>query len=148
MFNPEQAAAFDTVLKSVTNNQGHLFFIHTAGGYGKTFFCNTITAEVRRKQQVTLYVALSGIAALLLDKRRMSHLHFKIPLSINEDSVAGLKQNSHMFPAIQQTKVIIWDEVPIQHKYDINAVNQCLRDLLEVSNHLHLIAIKLTYHLE
>jgi len=113
MFNPEQAAAFDTVLKSVTNNQGHLFFIHTAGGYGKTFFCNTITAEVRRKQQVALYVALSGIAALLLDKRRMSHLHFKIPLSINEDSVAGLKQNSHMFPVIQQTKVIIWDEVPI-----------------------------------
>jgi len=148
MFNPEQAAAFDTVLKSVTNNQGHLFFIHTTGGCGKTFFCNTITAEVRRKQQVALYVALSRIAALLLDKRRMSHSHFKIPLSINEDSVAGLKQNSHMFPVIQQTKVIIWDEVPIQHKYNIDAVDQCLRDLLEVSNHLHLIAIKLTYYLE
>ena len=148
MFNPEQAAAFDTVLKSVTNNQGHLFFIHTTGGCGKTFFCNTITAEVRRKQQVALYVALSRIAALLLDKRRMSHSHFKIPLSINEDSVAGLKQNSHMFPVIQQTKVIIWDEVPIQHKYDIDTVDQCLRDLLEVSNHLHLIAIKLTYYLE
>ena len=113
IFNPKQAAIFDAVLESITNNQGHLSFIHAVGGCGKTFFYNTITAEVRRKQQVALYVALSRIAALLLDKRRMSHSHFKIPLSINEDSVAGLKQNSHMFPVIQQTKVIIWDEVPI-----------------------------------
>jgi len=36
----------------------------------------------------------------------------------------------------------------MQHKYDINAVDQCLRNLLEVSNHLHLIALELTYYLE
>jgi len=62
---------------------------------------------------VILCIALSGIAALLLDKERMSYLYFKISLSINENSVAGLKHNSYMFPVIQQTKVIIWDEVPI-----------------------------------
>jgi len=28
-------------------------------------------------------------------------------------SVAGLKHNGYMFPAIQQTRVIIWDEVPM-----------------------------------
>ena len=89
--------------------------------------------------QVALCVALSGIAALLLDGGRTSHSRFKIPLSIHEDSVAGLNQ---------QTKVIIWDEVPMQHKYDINAVDQCLRDLLEVSNHLHLIALELICYLE
>jgi len=95
-----------------------------------------------------LCVVLSGIIALLLDGERTSHSRFKIPLSIYEDSVAGLKRNSYMFPVLQQTKVIIWDEVPMQHKYDIDAVNQCLRDLLEVSNHLHLIALELTYYLE
>ena len=98
--------------------------------------------------QVALCVASSGIAALLLDRRRTSHSRFKIPLSIHEDSVAGLKRNSYMFPVLQQTKVIIWDEVPMQHKYDIDAVDQCLRDLLEVGNHLHLIALELTYYLE
>jgi len=148
MFNPEQAVAFDTILKSVTNNQGHLFFIHAAGGCGKTFLYNTIATEVRRREQVVLYVASSEIAALLLDGGRTSHSCFKIPLSINEDSVAGLKWNSYIFPVIQQTKVIIWDEVPIQHKYNINAVDQCLRDLLKVSDHLHLIAVELTYYLE
>ena len=93
-------------------------------------------------------MASSGIAALLLDGGRTSYSRFKIPLSIHEDSVAGLKRNSYMFPVLQQTRVIIWDEVPMQYKYDIDAVNQCLRDLLEVSNHLYLIALKLTYYIE
>jgi len=148
MFNPEQTVAFDAVLESVTNNQGYLFFIHAAGGCRKTFLYNTIATKVRRRGQMVLYVASSKIAALLLDRGRTSHSCFKIPLSINEDSVAGLKWNSYMFPVIQQTKVIIWDEVPIQHKYDIDTVDQCLRDLLKVSDHLHLIAVELTYYLE
>jgi len=62
--------------------------------------------------------------------------------------VAGLKCNSYMFPVLQQTKVIIWDEVSMQHKYDIDAVDQCLRDLLKVSNHLHLITLELTHYIE
>ena len=144
MFNPEQTAAFDAVLEFITNNQGHLFFIYAVSGCGKIFLCNTIAAEVRRREQIALCVASSGIAVLLLDRGRTSHSCFKIPLSINEDSVAGLKWNSYMFPVIQQTKVIIWDEVPMQHKYDIDAIDQYLRDLLEVSDYLYLIAIELT----
>ena len=93
-------------------------------------------------------VTSSGIAALLLDGGKTSHSCFKISLSIHEDSVAELKRNSYIFPVLQQTKVIIWDKVPMQHKYDIDAVDQCLRNLLEVSNHLHLIALELTYYLE
>jgi len=100
IFNPDQAAAFDAVLESVTNNQGYLFFIHAAGGYRKTFLCNTIAAKVRRRGQVAPYVVSSGIAALLLDGGRTSHSHFKIPLSIHEDSVTRLKCNSYMFPVL------------------------------------------------
>jgi len=107
IFNPKQAAAFDAVLKSITNNQGYLFFIHTAGGCGKTFLCNTIATKVRRRGQMVLWIASSRIVALLLDGERTSHSCFKIPHSINKDSVAGLKHNSYMFPVIQQTKVII-----------------------------------------
>ena len=91
--------------------------------------CNTIAAEVRRRGQVALCVASSRIAALLLDGERISHSCFKISLSIHEDFVAGLKHNSYMFTVLQQTKVIIWDKVPMQHKYNIDTVDQCLRDL-------------------
>jgi len=144
IFNPDQVATFNAILESVTNNQGHLFFIHAVSGCGKTFLCNTIAAEVRRRGQIALCMTSSGIAALLLDGGRTSHSRFKIPFSIYEDSVTGLKCNSYMFPVLQQTKVIIWDEVSMQHKYDIDAVDQCLRDLLKVSSHLHLIALELT----
>jgi len=100
MFNPKQAATFDAILESIINNQDHLFFIYTAGSYGKTFLCNTIAAKVRRREQVVLYIASSEIAILLLDRGRTSYLCFKISLSINEDSVARLKQNSYIFPVI------------------------------------------------
>ena len=73
IFNPDQAAAFDAILESITNNQGYLFFIHAAGGCGKTFLCNTIAAEVRRRGQVALCVASSGIAALWMEEEHLTH---------------------------------------------------------------------------
>jgi len=100
IFNLDQATAFDVVLESVTNNQGHLFFIHAAGSFGKTFLCNTIVAKVRKRGQIALHVVSSRITTLLLDRERTSHLCSKIPLSIHEDSVAGLKHNSYIFPVL------------------------------------------------
>ena len=126
IFNPEQAAIFDAIPKSITNNQDYLFFIHTASGCGKTFLCNTVVTEVRRREQVALCIVLSGIATLLLDGGRIFYtfyLCFKISFSISKNSVAGLKWNSYMFPVIQQTKIIIWDKVFVQHKYNINTID-------------------------
>jgi len=49
IFNPNQAATFDAVLESVTNNQGHLFFIHTAGGCKKTFFATLLLLRLEEE---------------------------------------------------------------------------------------------------
>jgi len=100
IFNSNQATAFDAILESITNNQGYLFFIHAAGNYGKIFLCNTIAAEVRKRDQIALYIVSSRIAALLLNRERTFHSHFKIPFSIHGNSVAGLKHNSYMFPVL------------------------------------------------
>jgi len=100
IFNLDQAIAFDAILESVINNQGHLFFIHATGSCRKTFLCNTIAAEVKKRGQVALCVTLSGIATLLLNRGRTSYSRFKISLSIHEDSVAGLKHNNYMFPVL------------------------------------------------
>jgi len=134
IFNPDQATAFNAILESVTNNQGYLFFIHAVSGCGKTFLCNTIAAEVRRRSQIVLCVASSGIVALLLDGRRTSYSCFKIPLSIHEDSVAGLKHNSYMltkfilFPFVitPPVTVVPWTSshilygLPLHQKGDIS----------------------------
>jgi superfamily II DNA or RNA helicase len=66
-FNPQQKEAFDKVVDSVNNDRGNLFFLHSAGGGGKTHVCNTIAAAVRAKGEVALCVASSAIAALLLN---------------------------------------------------------------------------------
>ena len=104
IFNPDQLAVFNAILESITSNQG---YIHAAGGYKKTFLYNTIAAKFRRRGQVVLCVVSSGIAAFLLDGERISYSCFKIPLSIYEDSVVGLKCNSYMFPVLQQTRVVL-----------------------------------------
>ena len=66
-FNQEQKQAFHKVLDSVNNDKGKIFFLHSAGGCGKTYICNTIAAAVHAQGKVVLCVASSAIAALLLD---------------------------------------------------------------------------------
>ena len=46
-FNNPQRAVYDAVMDSVNNNISRLFFLHSAGGCGKTFVCNTIASAVR-----------------------------------------------------------------------------------------------------
>ena len=67
-FNAEQRNFFDA------NNKGKMLFIHSAGGCGKTFVCNTIAAAVRAQGKVALCVSSSGIAALLLHQENVNFL--------------------------------------------------------------------------
>jgi hypothetical protein len=133
-FNPGQSAIFDEIIGSVTGDQGHLFFIHSAGGCGKTFLCNTIAAEVRRRGEVALCVASSGIAALLLAGGRTAHSRFRIPIPAHDASVASIPPRSDIYEVIQRTKVIIWDEIPMQNRYAIESVDRGLRDARRVSS--------------
>jgi hypothetical protein len=130
LFNHEQRTAYDAVMESVNDNNSKMFFLHSAGGCGKTFVCNTIAAAVRAQGKIALCVASSGIASLLLEGGRTAHSTFKIPIQVNDTSSCSIGRNSHMFQVIQQTSIIIWDEVPMQHKYAIDAVDRTLQDVL------------------
>ena len=130
LFNDDQRNVYNAVMDSVNNNSGKLFFLHSAGGCGKTFVCNTIAAAVRAQGKIALCVASSGIASLLLEGGRTAHSTFKIPLQIHEASFCNISRNSNIFPLLQQTSIIIWDEVPMQHKYAVDAVDRTIRDLL------------------
>jgi PIF1-like helicase len=129
-FNPEQQDAFESAISSVTEKLGNMVFIHSTGGCGKTLVCNTIAAAVRSQGKIALCIASSGIAALL-EGGRTAHSRFRIPLDINETLVANIDHQSFMLPVLKQTEVIIWDEVPMQHKYAIDSVDRAVRDLLK-----------------
>ena len=130
-FNHEQLETFNAVMDSVDNNLGRMIFIHSAGGCGKTFVCNTLASAVRSNGDVALCVASSGIAALLLEGGRTAHSRFKIPIPALDISIANIKKSTQLADLILHTKVTIWDEVPMQHKNAIESVDRAFRFILD-----------------
>ena len=49
-FNNEQRQLFEDFMQSYDQKLGKIFFVHAAGGCGKTFVCNTIAAAIRSSE--------------------------------------------------------------------------------------------------
>ncbi|XP_025647859.1 uncharacterized protein [Arachis hypogaea] len=126
----EQRTAFDIIIDSVNNDRGGFFFLYGYGGTGKTFIWRTLSAYLRSSGNTVLNVASSGIASLLLPNGRTAHSRFKIPLSINEDSICNIKQGTPLSKLICKAKLIIWDEAPMLSKYCYEALDKSLKDIL------------------
>jgi hypothetical protein len=76
-------------------------------------------------------VASSGIAALLLPGGRTAHSRFRIPIDIFADSSCNVKKNTKIAQLLRRADLIIWDEVPMQHRHCFEAVDRTLRDIRE-----------------
>ena len=128
--NLEQCEAYSHVLGSVEGGAGRLFFLNGPAGTGKTFVYNTICHKVRSEGWIALCVASSGIAALLLRGGRTSHSMFKIPIDgLTDESTCSIPKQSQLAALIRQVKIIIWDEVPMQHRFGPEAVDRTCRDI-------------------
>ncbi|KNZ71340.1 hypothetical protein J132_00015, partial [Termitomyces sp. J132] len=121
-FNGEQLKTFNEVMDSVDNNLDKTIFIHSAGRCGKTCVCNTLASAVWSNGDVALCVT-SGIAVLLLEGGRTAYSRFKIPISALNTSIANIKGGTQLSQLLLWSKVVIWDEVPMQHKNAIDSVD-------------------------
>ena len=74
-------------------------------------------ATTRAQKKIVLNVASSGIASLLLLGGRTTHSTFSIPLLMTEESTCIIAQGSLRAKLLIETKLIIWDEVPMMNKY-------------------------------
>lgn len=128
-FNPGQRSAFDKIIAAVENKSGKCFFLHGAGGTGKTYVYNTVCHHLRGKRLIVLCVASSGIAALLLSGGRTAHSRFKIPIEIHEEAPCNIGKNSELAQLIRITDIVIWDEAPMLHRHNHEAVDRALRDI-------------------
>ncbi len=81
--------------------------------------------------EAVISVASSGIAALLLKNGITAHSRFKIPIKIHEDSVCSIGLQSKEAENIRQSKIIIWDEAPMAHKFCFHSVDRLLRDIMK-----------------
>lgn len=129
--NIEQKCVYDVVLDSVYRDVGGFFFVYESGGCGKTFLWRTIISRLRSESVIVLPVASSGIASTLLPGGRTVHSRFKIPLKLDDSSTCSISMNSDIAELLKQTKLIIWDEAPIQHRYPFEALDRSLRDIMK-----------------
>ncbi|PIA60482.1 hypothetical protein AQUCO_00300169v1 [Aquilegia coerulea] len=74
----------------------------------------------------------TGIASLLLTGGRTAHSTFKIPFEVLDDSVCSVTKQTIHAELFKRAKLIIWDEVPMQHRLCVEAVDRTLRDIREI----------------
>ncbi|XP_016164428.1 ATP-dependent DNA helicase PIF2-like [Arachis ipaensis] len=134
LLNRDQRVAYDTIVNAVTRGMGGFFFVYGYGGTGKTFLWNVLSASIRLKGHIVLNMASSGIAALLLPNGRTAHSRFKVPLSVNQDSICNIKQGTPLAHLISSAKLIIWDEAPMLNKFCFEALDKCLKDVLRFNH--------------
>ena len=128
--NPDQRSCFDTIVATInTDPRTAHFFIQGPAGTGKTFLYRCLCHHYRSQSKIILYVASSGIAALLLPGGTTAHSRFRIPLDIHEASTCNVLKNSQLADLLRNTALIIWDEVPMQYKYCFEAVHRMLTDV-------------------
>lgn len=106
-----------------------VFFIDAPGGTGKTFVLNHIVDSVRVHSHIVIPASSSGIAALLLWNGRTAHSVFKIPIPCHDNSTCNMAANSHMADVVRAARLIIWDEVGMAHRHQVEAVDRLFRDL-------------------
>ena len=128
--NPDQRSSFDTIVSAInTDPQNAHFFLQGPAGTGKTFLYRCLCHYYRSQSKIVLYVASSSIAALLLPGGTTAHSRFRIPIDIHEASVCNIPKNSQLADLLRNTALIIWDEVPMQHKFCFEAVHRTLTNI-------------------
>jgi hypothetical protein len=120
-----------TMFNAIGQGKGVVFFLDSPGGLGKTFVYSVLLASVRQDIHVTIGVASSGIAALLLEGGRTSHSVFKIPIAFGRDSMCSIHVQSIFAKLLREAKLIVWDEAPTQHRHCAKAVDRTLRDIMQ-----------------
>ncbi|SAM01481.1 hypothetical protein [Absidia glauca] len=137
--NDGQRAAYISITQALDNdgletNQQRLFFVTGAGGTGKSLLFKILLAHVRAQGQIALPVASSGIAATLLPGGCTAHSRFKIPLERNADMSCNVSLNTALAKLLQSTTLILWDEAVMASKYNFEAVDRCLKDIMGAVN--------------
>ncbi|XP_012828649.1 PREDICTED: uncharacterized protein LOC105949891 [Erythranthe guttata] len=127
----EQRKVYDVFMDAVTNNSGGMFFLYGHGGTGKTFLWKTLPAAVRSNGEIVINVASSGIASLLLPGGRTAHYPFGLPINVHESSTCSISQQSPQAELLIRTKLIIWDEAPMMHRYCFEALDKTRKSILQ-----------------
>nr|XP_009796511.1 PREDICTED: uncharacterized protein LOC104243081 isoform X1 [Nicotiana sylvestris]XP_009796512.1 PREDICTED: uncharacterized protein LOC104243081 isoform X1 [Nicotiana sylvestris]XP_009796513.1 PREDICTED: uncharacterized protein LOC104243081 isoform X1 [Nicotiana sylvestris]XP_009796514.1 PREDICTED: uncharacterized protein LOC104243081 isoform X1 [Nicotiana sylvestris]XP_009796515.1 PREDICTED: uncharacterized protein LOC104243081 isoform X1 [Nicotiana sylvestris]XP_009796516.1 PREDICTED: unch len=131
--NSEQRRAYNIILDRVYSDKPRAFFIDGPGGTGKTFLYRALLANIRSKGFIALATASSGVAASILPGGRTAHSRFKIPIDIDENFTCNISKQTALATLIQDSKLIVWDEVSMAKGKMIEAFYTLLKDLMNTN---------------
>jgi ATP-dependent DNA helicase PIF1 len=77
-----------------------------------------------------LTVAISGITSLLLPRDQTIHSKIKIPIPTLESSTCDIDKGSDHTELLKLTKLIVWDEAPMAHKFCFETWDRTLKDIM------------------
>ena len=132
-FTEAQATVFNTILTAVVEEQPLQLFIDARGGCGKTYVLNAVLTAVRGLEPggcVALATGTTGIAANLLRLGRTFHSRLKAPLTPTEESTFAIKGQTALAKLIRMAKLLLIDESTMLHRYQLEALDRTLRDLM------------------
>jgi hypothetical protein len=135
LLNQHQRSIYDNVIDMVHDPRpvDKTFFVDGLGGAGKTFLYECLLSKVRSTGDITLSMASSGIAALLLEGGCTAHSRFKIPVvGLCGSSTCYVPLNSPQAALIRAARLIVWDEAPMAHKHVFEAVNRTFQHVMGV----------------
>ena len=136
-FNGDQQKIYHTVMEAVAKNESLQLFISARGGCGKTYLLNGILDAVRASELggcIALAMASTGIAAELLHLGRTFHSRLKAPLEPNENSTLNIPAQSKLAKLVRRAKLLMIDEVTMLHRFQVEALDRTLRDLMDKPN--------------
>lgn len=105
--------------------------IDAPAGTGKSHTERVIAARLRGEGYIVLIVASTGIAALQLPGAWTAHSMFKLPLNerVVDGAYCDIKNESQRAELIRKCSLIIFDELPMTHRFCIEALERSLRDI-------------------
>lgn len=107
---------------------GHNVYLTGAAGTGKTYLLNEYIRFLRRHKVRVGITASTGIAATHLNGMTIhSWSGIGIKESLDKDELRALSKNKHSVRRLQQTKVLVIDEVSMLHAHVLDLVDQVLR---------------------
>ena len=128
-----QRLVVDAVSNALDNGVGpRCIFIDAPGGTGKTYCENAMLMRERAKAKgkVAIAVASSGIASILLLLGRTFHSRFKASLKPEKGQTLNITAQTDLAKLVRRAELIIWDEAPMMHRYQLEALDLTLRDLM------------------
>ena len=69
---------------------------------------------------------------VLLPRGRTAHSRFKILVPTLQSSICNIEKGTELAELLKHTKLIIWDEAPMAHKFCFEVLDKSLKDIMIV----------------